>query len=98
MSALKTGVILSIIGFTMILVLIFLSPLAAQQVCKIQSELPSPEITSQECVRDYTFGLRNTFATPGTLLISIGLFIVIMAGINRVDNKISGRTIGSDWI
>jgi hypothetical protein len=51
-----------------------------------------------ECIRDYTFGLRNTFATPGTLLISIGLFIVIMAGINRVDNKISGRTIGSDWI
>ena len=97
MSALKTGAILSIIGFIMLIALQFLSPIAAQQVCKIQLESPIPDIDPQECVRGYTLGLRNTFATPGILLILVGIFIVIMAGTNRTDNKVSGRIIGSDW-
>jgi hypothetical protein len=45
----------------------------------------------------YTLGLSNAFVTPGTLFILIGLFIVIMAATNRIDNKIASRIIGSDW-
>jgi hypothetical protein len=96
-SALKTGAILSIIGFTMIILIIFISPLASRQLCKIQSGVVLPDITSQDCVRGYTLGLRNTFSVPGTLLILIGLFIVIMAEVNRTGHKIPNRTIGNDW-
>jgi hypothetical protein len=39
----------------------------------------------------------TVLSVPGTLLILVGFFIVIMAGINRISYKRLGYRIRNDW-
>jgi uncharacterized membrane protein len=95
-SALKTGIFLTVIGLVIFIVSEFIPQHIAKQICESDTKL-SQSNTLQECVRSYTLGFASILAAPGMVLVLVGLIIVIMAAINRLDNKRLGLPIGDDW-
>ena len=95
-SAFKTGIILTVIGLVIFIVSEFIPQHIAKQICESDTKLNQSN-TLQGCVRSYTLGFRNIIAAPGMVLILVGLIIVIMAAINRFDNRRLGLPIGDDW-
>jgi uncharacterized membrane protein len=85
-SALKTGIFLTVIGLVIFIVSEFIPQHIAKQICEFDTKL-SQSNTLQGCVRNYTLGFASILAAPGMVLVLVGLIIVIMAAINRLDNK-----------
>lgn len=95
-SALRTGIILTAIGLVIFIVSEFIPQLIAKQICESDTKLNQSN-TLQGCVRSYTVSFASILAAPCMVLILIGLIIVIMAAINRLDNKRLGLPIEDDW-
>lgn len=102
-SALRTGYVLCIIGLITVLVALFLVSLFADQMCDLQPTAGqlAPDILDNipgdECAELITAGFFTIFAVPGTLLLLIGSFIVVMAVTNRIAYKKFGYRIKNDW-
>ena len=95
-SALKTGIILTGTGLVILIVLEFIPQLVAKQICESDTKL-TPLNNIQECIRSYTLGFASILAAPGMVLILVGLIIVIMAAVNRLDNTRLGLPMENDW-
>ena len=90
-SAFKIGLILSIVGLFTITVGLFFVPLVADQVCDLQPApgQKTPDILNypqvgEECTKVLTTGFLAILSVPAILLLLVGLFILIMAGTNRI--------------
>lgn len=79
----------------------FLVPLIANQLCYLQPTVelpPSDDLPGgEECTEVLTAGFLAIFSVPGTLLLLIGSFVVVMATTNRIAYRRSGYRIKSDW-
>ena len=101
-SALRTGLVLCLTGLITVLIALFLVPLIANQLCYLQptAGLPlSKDLTrgGKECSGMLTAGFLAIFSVPGTLLLLIGSFVVVMATTNRIAYRRSGYRIKNDW-
>jgi hypothetical protein len=101
-SALVTGLVLCLTGLIIDLIALFLVPVIANQLCDLQPTigLPSPDdlLGEEECTEVFTAGFLAIFSVPGTLLLLIGSFVVVMATINRIAYRRSGYRIKNDWL
>ena len=90
-SAFKIGLIMCIVGLLTITVGLFIVPLVADRVCDLQrapgQEAPGilnyPQV-GEECTKVLTTGFLAILSVPAILLLLVGLFILIMAGTNRI--------------
>jgi uncharacterized membrane protein YidH (DUF202 family) len=90
-SAFKIGLILCIAGLLTITVGLFIVPLVADRVCDLQRApgqkapgiLNYPQV-GEECTKVLTTGFLAILSVPAILLLLVGLFILIMAGTNRI--------------
>ncbi len=89
--AFKIGLILCIVGLLTITVGLFIVPLVADRVCGLQraSGQKAPGILNytqvdEECTKVLTTGFLAILSVPAILLLLVGLFILIMAGTNRI--------------
>ncbi|HYY67747.1 MAG TPA: hypothetical protein VE572_05305 [Nitrososphaeraceae archaeon] len=101
-SAFRTGLVLCLTGLITILIALFLVPLIANQLCYLQPKVGLPlaeDLTrgGQECSRVFAAGFLAIFSVPGTLLLLIGSFVVVMATTNRIAYSRSGYRIKNDW-
>jgi hypothetical protein len=95
-SAFKIGLSLCIVGlFTitvgLFFVPLFFVPLVADRVCDLQRApgQKTPDILNypqvgEECTKVLTTGFLAILLVPAILLLLVGLFILIMAGTNRI--------------
>ncbi len=89
--AFKTGLILCIVGLFTITVGLFIVPLVADRVCDLQRApgqkapgiLNYPQV-GEECTKVLITGFLAILSVPAILLLLVGLFILIMAGTNRI--------------
>jgi hypothetical protein len=51
----------------------------------------------EECSGVFTTGFLAIFSVPGTLLLLVGSFVVVMATTNRIAYRRSGYRIKNDW-
>lgn len=103
-SALKTGFVLCIVGMIIAIFAVFLVPLIAGQICDLQPTVARqpPDILDnlqrgKDCAQVVAVGFLTILAVPGTLLLLVGSFIVIMAATNRISYKRFGYGIKNDW-
>jgi hypothetical protein len=101
-SALITGLVLCLTGLITALIALFLVPLIANQLCDLQPTvgLPPPDAlpgVGEECTEVFTAGFLAIFSVPGTLLLLIGSFVIVMATTNRIAYRRSGYRIKNDW-
>jgi len=103
-SALRTGFVLCMIGVIAVLVPPALIPLIVNQLCDLQRTegtlgpgILGNILRGEECNEVITAGFLTIFAVPGTLLLQIGSFIVVMAFTNRISYKKTGHRIKNDW-
>ena len=87
--ALITGHVLCLTGLITVMIALFLVPLVANQLCDLQSiaELPFPDDPlggGEECTEVSTAGFLAIFSVPGTLLLLLGSFVVVMTITNRI--------------
>ena len=90
-SAFKIGLILCTAGLLTITVGLFIVPLVADRVCDLQRApgqrapgiLNYPQV-GEECTKVLTTGFLAILSVPAILLLLVGLFILIMAGTNRI--------------
>ena len=103
-SALITGLVLCLTGLIIVLFTLFLVPLIANQLCDLQlivGLLPPPDDLlgeEEDCTEVFTAGFLAIFSVPGTLLLLIGSFVVVMATTNRIAYRRSGYRIENDWL
>jgi hypothetical protein len=103
-SALITGLVLCLTGLIIVLFTLFLVPLIANQLCDLQPTVgllpPSDNLLGEEeCTEVFTAGFLAIFSVPGTLLLLIGSFVVVMATTNRrIAYRRSGYRIENDWL
>ena len=90
-SAFKIGFILCIVGLFAITVGLFFVPLVADRVCNQQRapEQKTPDILNypqvgEECTKVLTTGFLALLSVPAILFLLVGLFILIMAGTNKI--------------
>ncbi len=85
-SAFKIGFILCIVGSFTITISLFFVPFVADRVCD-QQRAPAiliyPQV-GEECTKVLTTGFLALLSVPAILLLLVGLFILIMAGANRI--------------
>lgn len=101
-SALRTGLVLCLTGLITILIALFLFPLIANQLCYLQPTVglpPSEDLArgGEKCSGVFAAGFLAIFSVPGTLLLLIGSFVVVMATTNRIAYRRSGYRIKNDW-
>jgi hypothetical protein len=101
-SALITGLVLCLTGLITALIALFLVPLIANQLCDLQPTvgLPPPDAlpgVGEKCTEVFTAGFLAIFSVPGTLLLLIGSFVIVMATTNRIAYRRSGYRIKNDW-
>jgi hypothetical protein len=90
-SAFKIGFILCIVGIFTITVGLFFVPLVVERVCD-QQRAPgqkTPDILNypqvgEKCTKVLTTGILALLSVPAIILLLVGLFILIMAGTNRI--------------
>ena len=87
----KIGLILCIVGLLTITVGLFIVPLVADRVCDLQRApgQKAPGISNypqvdEECTKVLTTGFLAILSVPAILLLLVGLFILIMAGTNKI--------------
>ena len=103
-SAVRTGFASCIIGVIAVLVAPALIPLIVNQLCDLKRTegtlgpgILGNTLRGEECTEVITAGFLTIFAVPGTLLLQIGSFIVVMAFTNRISYKKTGHRIKNDW-
>jgi hypothetical protein len=100
-SALITGLVLCLTGLITVLIALFLVPLIANQLCYLQPTVGLPPLSEdltrggEECSGVFTAGFLAIFSVPGTLLLLIGSFVVVMATTNRIAYRRCGYK--NDW-
>lgn len=100
-SAFKIGFILCIVGLFTITVGLFFVPLVVDRVCDQQRApgLKTPDILNypqvEKCTKVLATGFLSLLSVPAILLLLVGLFILIMAGTNRIFARL-GYRIGDD--
>jgi hypothetical protein len=102
-SALITGLVLCLTGLIIVLFTLFLVPLIANQLCDLQPTVgllpPLDDLLGEECTEVFTAGFLAIFSVPGTLLLLIGSFVVVMATTNRrIAYRRSGYRIKNDGL
>jgi hypothetical protein len=101
-SALITGLFLCLTGLITVLIALFLIPLIANELCYLQPTgglQLSEDLTrgGEECSGVFTTGFLAIFSVPGTLLLLIGSFVVVMVTTNRIAYRRSEYRIKNDW-
>ena len=103
-SAVRTGFASCIIGVIAVLVAPALIPLIVNQLCDLQRTegklVPGIQgniLRGEECIEVMTAGFLTIFTVPGTFLLQIGSFVVVMAFTNRIACRKTGRRIKNDW-
>lgn len=102
-TALRTGFVLCIAGVSTVSIVLLLVPLVADQACDLQpmaTQKPPYVLNLQgggDCEEVVIAGFLTILSVPGTLLLLVGFFIVIMAGTNRIFYKRLGYRIRNDW-
>lgn len=102
-TALRTGFVLCIAGLSTVSIVLLLVPLVADQACDLQpmaTQKPPDVLNLQgggDCEEVVIAGFLTILSVPGTLLLLVGFFIVIMAGTNRIFYKRLGYRIRNDW-
>src|ERR671918_1771709 len=85
-TALRTGFVLCIAGLSTVSIVLLLVPLVADQACDLQpmaTQKPPNVLNLQgdgDCEEVVIAGFLTILSVPGTLLLLVGFFIVIMAG------------------
>jgi hypothetical protein len=92
------------IGVITVLVVPVFIPLIVDQLCDFQ---PTEErhslgrlannLRGGDCTEVITSGFLTILTVPGTFLLQIGVFVVIMAFTNRIAYKKSGHRFENDW-
>jgi hypothetical protein len=103
-TALRTGLVFCIAGLSAVSIVLLLVPLLADQACDLQpvATQKPPDVLNNlqgggNCAEVVIAGFLTILSVPGTLLLLVGFFIVIMAGTNRVSYKRLGYRIRNDW-
>ena len=100
-TALRTGFVLCIAGLSTVSIVLLLVPLVADQACDLQpmATQKPPDVLQGggDCEEVVIAGFLTILSVPGTLLLLVGFFIVIMAGTNRISYKRHGYRIRNDW-
>lgn len=96
-SALKTGLVLCMVGMIIAVNAVFIVPLIAGRICDIQPDFLHNLQRGKDCTQVVTVGFLTILAVPGTLLLLVGSFIVIMAAINQISYKGFRNAIKNDW-
>jgi hypothetical protein len=102
-SALRTGFVVCMIGVITVLVVPVFIPLIVDQLCDIQPTqghslgILTNNLRGEDCTEVITTGFLTILTVPGTFLLQIGVFVVIMALTNRIAYKKSGHPIENDW-
>ena len=95
-SALKTGLVLCMVGMIIAVNAVFIVPLIAGRICDIQPDFLHNLQRGKDCTQVVTVGFLTILAVPGTLLLLVGSFIVIMAAINQISYKRFRNVIKND--
>ena len=92
------------IGVITVLVVSVFVPFIVDQLCDIQPTqerhslgILTNNLRGEDCTEVITAGFLTILTVPGTFLLQIGVFVVIMAVTNRIAYKKSGHTIENDW-
>src|SRR5918994_4700802 len=100
-TALRTGFVLCIAGLSTVSIVLLLVPLVADQACDQATQKPRDVLNNLQgggdCKEVVIAGFLTILSVPGTLLLLVGFFIVIMAGTNRISYKRLGYRIRNDW-
>jgi hypothetical protein len=79
------------VGLFTITVGLIIVPLVADRVCDLQgapgqktSDILNHPQAGEECTKVLTTGFLAILSVPAILLLLVGLFIIIMAGTNRI--------------
>ena len=96
-SALKTGLVLCIVGLIIAVIAVFIGPLIGDRLCELQPDILHNLQSGKDCTQVVAVGFLTIVAVPGTLLLLLGSFIVIMAAINQISYKRFRNVIMNDW-
>ena len=96
-SALKTGLVLCMVGMIIAVIAVFIVPLIAGRICDLQPDILDNLQRGKDCAQVVAVGFLTILAVPGTLLLLVGSFIVIMAAINQIAYKRFRNDIKNDW-
>src|SRR5918995_5986941 len=90
-TALRTGFVLCIAGLSTVSIVLLLVPLVAEQACDLQpmATQKPPNVLNNlqgagDCEEVVIAGFLTILSVPGTLLLLVGFFIVIMAGKKKI--------------
>ena len=95
-SALKTGLVLCMVGMIVAVNAVFIVPLIAGRICDLQPDILHNLQSGKDCIHVVAVGFLTILAVPGTLLLLVGSFIVIMAAINQISYKRFRNVIMND--
>jgi ABC-type xylose transport system permease subunit len=95
-SALKTGLVLCMVGMIVAVIAVFIVPLIAGRICDLQPDILHNLQRGKDCAQVVAVGFLTILAAPGTLLLLVGSFIVIMAAINQIYKRFR-NDIKNDW-
>ena len=96
-SALRTGLVLCMVGMIIAVIAVFIVPLIAGMICDLQPDILDNLQRGKECAQVVAVGFLTVLAVPGTLLLLVGSFVVIMASINQISYKRFRNDIKKDW-
>ncbi len=96
-SALKTGLVLCMVGIIISVIAVFIVPLIAGRICEFQPDILHNLQRGKDCAQIVAVGFVTILSVPGTLLLLVGSFIVIMVAINQISYKRFGNDIKNDW-
>ena len=96
-SALKTGLVLCMVGMIVAVNAVFIVPLIAGRICDLQPDILHNLQSGKDCNNEVAVGFLNILDVPGTIFLLVGSFIVIMAAINQISYKRFRNVIMNDW-
>jgi ABC-type xylose transport system permease subunit len=96
-SALKIGLVLCLVGLIIAVIAVFIGPLIGDRLCELQPDILHNLQGGKDCAQVMAVGFLTILAVPGTLLLLVGSFIVIMATINQISYKRFRNDIKNDW-
>ena len=95
-SALKTGLVLCMVGMIVAVNAVIIVPLIAGRICDLQPDILHNLQSGKDCAQVVAVGFLTILAVPGTLLLLVGSFIFIMAAINQISYKRFRNDIKND--
>jgi ABC-type xylose transport system permease subunit len=96
-SALKIGLVLCLVGLIIAVIAVFIGPLIADRICELQPDILHNLQGGKDCAQVVAVGFLTILAVPGTLLLLVGSFIVVMAAINQISYIRLRNDIKNDW-